>query len=61
MLSASRNYCWHDWKAQLRSLERLLDFDFRWVLPATGRASGRHLPRPCGLSSERALVRLRGL
>jgi glyoxylase-like metal-dependent hydrolase (beta-lactamase superfamily II)/ferredoxin len=38
MLSASRTYNWHSWPAQLRSLERLLDFDFRWVLPGHGHA-----------------------
>jgi glyoxylase-like metal-dependent hydrolase (beta-lactamase superfamily II)/ferredoxin len=38
MLSASRTYNWHSWPAQLRSLERLLDFDFRWVLPGHGRS-----------------------
>jgi len=36
MLSASKGYCWHHWPTQLRSLERLLDFDFTWVLPGHG-------------------------
>ncbi len=35
-LSASKAHCWHDWPTQLRSLERLLDFDFSWVLPGHG-------------------------
>lgn len=35
-LSAGRSVCWHDWDAQLASLERLLDFGFRWVLPGHG-------------------------
>jgi glyoxylase-like metal-dependent hydrolase (beta-lactamase superfamily II)/ferredoxin len=35
-LSAGRSVCWHDWEAQLASLERLLDFRFRWVLPGHG-------------------------
>ncbi len=35
-LSASKAYCWHDWPTQVRSLERLLAFDFSWVLPGHG-------------------------
>jgi glyoxylase-like metal-dependent hydrolase (beta-lactamase superfamily II)/ferredoxin len=35
-LGASRDYCWDDWEEQVRSLERLLAFDFRWVLPGHG-------------------------
>ena len=38
MLSASRSYCWHDWPTQLRSLERLLAYDFTWVLPGHGHS-----------------------
>jgi glyoxylase-like metal-dependent hydrolase (beta-lactamase superfamily II)/ferredoxin len=36
-LEASRRVCWFDWKAQLRSLERLLEHRFEWVLPGHGR------------------------
>jgi glyoxylase-like metal-dependent hydrolase (beta-lactamase superfamily II)/ferredoxin len=32
-LFASRSVCWHSWPQQVRSLERLLDFRFEWVLP----------------------------
>lgn len=39
-LHASRGVCWYSWPEQRRSLERLLDFRFRWVLPGHGR---RHL------------------
>jgi glyoxylase-like metal-dependent hydrolase (beta-lactamase superfamily II) len=35
-LSASRTYNWHSWEQQLDSLERLLAFDFTWVLPGHG-------------------------
>lgn len=35
-LSASPTYCWHDWSAQLASLERLLAFPFTWVCPGHG-------------------------
>src|SRR5262249_25832368 len=35
-LSASKAFNWHSWKRQIESLERLLAFDFRWVLPGHG-------------------------
>ncbi|MFN8009829.1 MAG: MBL fold metallo-hydrolase [Holophagaceae bacterium] len=35
-LGAGRGVCWHDWATQLASLARLLDFEFRWVLPGHG-------------------------
>ena len=35
-LSASRTYNWHSWEQQLDSLEKLLAFDFTWVLPGHG-------------------------
>jgi glyoxylase-like metal-dependent hydrolase (beta-lactamase superfamily II)/ferredoxin len=37
-LSASRAVNWYSWEEQVRSLEKLLAFDFRWVLPGHGRA-----------------------
>lgn len=36
-LSASRAVCWYSWAEQLRSLERLLEIPFQWVLPGHGR------------------------
>jgi glyoxylase-like metal-dependent hydrolase (beta-lactamase superfamily II)/ferredoxin len=36
-LHASRCVNWYSWDDQVRSLRRLLDFDFRWVLPGHGR------------------------
>ena len=35
-LAASRRYCWHSWSEQRRSMERLLDRSFEWVLPGHG-------------------------
>ena len=35
-LGAYRDYCWYDWKEQTRSIERLLDYPFEWVLPGHG-------------------------
>jgi glyoxylase-like metal-dependent hydrolase (beta-lactamase superfamily II) len=35
-LWASRSVCWHSWAEQKRSLARLLDYRFEWVLPGHG-------------------------
>jgi len=60
-LSASKSLNWHSWDRQLRSLERLLDFEFRWVLPGHGAPFRAETPREMRRALERALVRLRGL
>jgi glyoxylase-like metal-dependent hydrolase (beta-lactamase superfamily II)/ferredoxin len=36
-LGMSRSVCWYSWAEQLRSLRRLLDHRFEWVLPGHGR------------------------
>lgn len=36
-LYAFRSACWHSWPEQIRSMERLLDYSFEWVLPGHGR------------------------
>ncbi|HZS04338.1 MAG TPA: MBL fold metallo-hydrolase [Blastocatellia bacterium] len=36
-LYASPRVCWYDWGEQTRSMERLPDYDFEWVLPGHGR------------------------
>lgn len=36
-LSASRTYCWYSWEKQKESMERLLPYQFEWVLPGHGR------------------------
>ena len=35
-LVAFRDACWYSWKEQTRSMERLLDHSFEWVLPGHG-------------------------
>jgi glyoxylase-like metal-dependent hydrolase (beta-lactamase superfamily II)/ferredoxin len=35
-LTAFRDACWYSWEEQIRSMERLLDFSFEWVLPGHG-------------------------
>ncbi|HYE14697.1 MAG TPA: MBL fold metallo-hydrolase [Pyrinomonadaceae bacterium] len=36
-LTAFRSACWYSWAEQVRSMERLLDYSFEWVLPGHGR------------------------
>jgi len=36
-LIAFRSACWYSWPEQIKSMERLLDYDFEWVLPGHGR------------------------
>jgi glyoxylase-like metal-dependent hydrolase (beta-lactamase superfamily II) len=44
-LTAFRSACWYSWAEQTRSMRRLLDYRFEWVLPGHGRihhdAAGR--------------------
>jgi glyoxylase-like metal-dependent hydrolase (beta-lactamase superfamily II) len=35
-LVAFRDACWYSWTEQIRSMERLLDYRFQWVLPGHG-------------------------
>ena len=36
-LTAFRSACWYSWAEQIKSMERLLDYEFEWVLPGHGR------------------------
>ena len=36
MLDAHPRVCWYSWTEQVRSVERLLDYRFRWLLPGHG-------------------------
>jgi glyoxylase-like metal-dependent hydrolase (beta-lactamase superfamily II)/ferredoxin len=36
-LTAFRSACWYSWPVQTRSMEKLLDYSFEWVLPGHGR------------------------
>ena len=36
-LEMGRGVCWYSWDEQVRSLEKLLEHPFRWVLPGHGR------------------------
>ncbi len=36
-LTAFRNACWYSWTEQTRSMAKLLEYEFEWVLPGHGR------------------------
>lgn len=36
-LTAFRSACWYSWTVQTRSMRRLLEYKFEWVLPGHGR------------------------
>jgi len=42
-MGASHSYCWFSWEEQKKSLARLLDYEFEWLLPGHGRR--KHLPK----------------
>lgn len=58
-LYAFRSACWYSWSEQIRSMERLLDYRFAWVLPGHGRPI--HLaPDAMRASLERCIQWMRG-
>ena len=58
-LSASRTYNWHSWEQQLSSLEKLLAFDFSWVLPGHGSIHQATSSTAMRAELERAITILR--
>ena len=58
-LSASRSVCWFSWPEQVRSIERLLEFDFQWVLPGHGRRFRAESPAAMRAEIGTLLKRLR--
>ncbi len=49
-LVAFRDTCWHSWDEQIRSMERLLDHGFEWVLP--GHGGWHHAPSAAAMRRE---------
>lgn len=58
-LSASKTYNWFSWEQQMESLEKLLAFDFRWVLPGHGAPRAFDDAGQARRELERALKELR--
>ncbi len=61
MLSASKRVNWHSWSQQLKSLESLLGFNFRWVLPGHGASKRTESSHEMRKELERGLDYLRKL
>ena len=40
-LTAFRGACWYSWTEQTRTMARLLDYEFEWVLPGHGRIANK--------------------
>jgi glyoxylase-like metal-dependent hydrolase (beta-lactamase superfamily II)/ferredoxin len=59
-LSASRTYNWHSWERQLDSLEKLLAFDFTWVLPGHGSIHRAQSPAAMKAELKAAIQVLKG-
>ena len=38
-LSAFEDYCWYSWDEQKKSIAKLIDYDFEWVLPGHGQSA----------------------
>jgi glyoxylase-like metal-dependent hydrolase (beta-lactamase superfamily II)/ferredoxin len=53
-LCASREYCWYSWAEQVKSMAKLRDFAFDWVLPGHGQRI--NLPRHVMQEEVAALV-----
>jgi glyoxylase-like metal-dependent hydrolase (beta-lactamase superfamily II)/ferredoxin len=53
-LIAFRNACWYSWEEQTRSMEKLLIYDFEWVLPGHGRIH-HDSPPAMGLQLQRCI------
>jgi glyoxylase-like metal-dependent hydrolase (beta-lactamase superfamily II)/ferredoxin len=49
-LVAFRDACWFSWESQIRSMERLLDYSFEWVLP--GHGGWYHADSPTAMRRE---------
>jgi glyoxylase-like metal-dependent hydrolase (beta-lactamase superfamily II)/ferredoxin len=57
-LGASRSACWYSWSEQIRSMEKLVDLRFEWVLP--GHGERRKLdPATTRAALERLVARMR--
>jgi glyoxylase-like metal-dependent hydrolase (beta-lactamase superfamily II)/ferredoxin len=58
-LHASRSVCWYSWEEQKRSIAKLLDFRFEWVLPGHGRRFHASSAKSMRAEIENTIRRLR--
>ncbi|HSS44040.1 MAG TPA: MBL fold metallo-hydrolase [Thermoanaerobaculia bacterium] len=59
-LTAFRDACWYSWTEQARSMDRLLDFSFEWVLPGHGSAYRAESPTSMRRELERCIAWMKG-
>ena len=57
-LDMGRGVCWYSWPDQLRSLARLRDFRFQWVLPGHGRRFRADSPAAMRAALDETIARL---
>jgi glyoxylase-like metal-dependent hydrolase (beta-lactamase superfamily II)/ferredoxin len=57
-LDASKEYCWYSWTEQARSMAKLRDFTFAWVLPGHGQRI-KHSPEAMQQELTRLVDRMR--
>ena len=60
-LEAGRSVCWYSWQEQTRSMERLLDYAFTWVLPGHGRRMRAESPAVMRGALERLVRRMKAI
>lgn len=58
-LHASQRVCWYNWKKQTASMERLLDYEFEWVLPGHGWRYQAESPAAMRQELEKLVLRMR--
>jgi glyoxylase-like metal-dependent hydrolase (beta-lactamase superfamily II) len=58
-LEAGRDVCWYSWPQQIRSMERLLEHRFEWVLPGHGGRYRASSPAAMRKELERLLAQMR--
>lgn len=58
-LGASRSVCWYSWAEQTKSMERLLDYSFEWVLPGHGEPFHAESPARMRERLEALVARMR--
>ena len=58
-LDASREVCWYSWPQQIRSMERLLDLRFEWILPGHGDPYRAPSAAAMRAGLERLIVRMK--
>jgi glyoxylase-like metal-dependent hydrolase (beta-lactamase superfamily II)/ferredoxin len=57
-LDMGRGVCWYSWAEQVRSLRRLRDYQFQWVLPGHGRRFRAPSPTAMRAALDEAIARM---